>query len=132
MGKLNNLELKVVRFGSEDVIATSGFIISTSDFEAAFGSGYTNAWATGDTGYYLLTTNGMTNYNDEAKGWYVPFYPDTSSVPGNYVDINPSEIADQAQGYSGYALTGHIYDAYIYNSGIYTKGASYYELYNNQ
>ena len=97
--KIANAELKVVRFGAEDVIATSYFFFNT-------GSGYTSF-------------NGeMTHYDESAEGWHI-------NVVG---DVNTSSAEERAQFIDEKSPISYDAYQYDSSDRYYTKGASYYEL----
>ena len=98
--KITSLELKVVKFDSEDVIATSMYFVNTGSS-------------------YRYIAGNMMYYDPDAKGWAVneTAFLGTPGVEDiEYFKANGEYYPDY-------------YDAYMYNDGIYTKGASYYDLY---
>lgn len=126
--KIDSLELKVVRFDSEDVIATSLYYAPSAAYNAAFGGSFTSN--------YVEFNASMIGYDDAAGGWMVtnPYGAKAASDDdidglksgGSYtfpdvgVTVDMSHMAPIAQ---------QAYDAYSYEGGLYTKGATYYELY---
>ena len=102
--KIANAELKVIRFGADDVIATSIFFLNT-------GSGYDMVYGE------------MTDYDSTAEGWHIN---DWSKITSS-AEERQGYINDKAY----YAYDAYDYDV-PGRSGYYTKGASYYDLYGNQ
>lgn len=121
LSKLSIPELKVVRFGNEDVIATSLGLMSADAYRSTYmNDPYTaNGFAKIDGEYngYVGVIGQMVYYDSSAEGWY--FYGTYS-----YIDANPDEYKS---GYSNY----DVYDLYNDGTQAYTKGASYYEIYGN-
>ena len=115
--KISAAELKVVRFANEDVIATSFFLVSKEDYEAAGGN----------TDFDYVGYQGkMGYYSDDAEGWAV------FSNGGSVIGFSADEVAQIRAGQSGNPY--NTYGTYVYDNGdyiaIYTKGASYDELLN--
>ena len=128
--KISNAELKVVRFNSEDVIATSRYFMSAAAFESLYGLGLTGT-------DYVSFTGSMTSYDDVAGGWSVT--PNLSSA----AEYDNEEMEGVMSGGDFYFaelgvwvhsdamanIAKQHYDAYSYEGGLYTKGATYYETY---
>ncbi|MBR4910509.1 MAG: hypothetical protein IKZ47_04220 [Clostridia bacterium] len=115
MNKLGNLELKVVRFASQDVIATSFYVIPYSQY-------HDDVYGSFDYADYVLMEGEQLYYSDAEKGWAIASYPYYGFDADEYQDLknNPGSF-----GYNRYS----IYDAYQGSDGYYyTKGASYGEL----
>ena len=111
--KMTKPELKVVRFASEDVIATSVYYDQANNM-VIYGSMY-----------------GMPN--DEGS-WMIGYWG-TDSIESSESITNPDHVKNQVQN-GTMADYGHsyyqVYDAYKGSDGYYyTKGASYAELYSN-
>ena len=117
--RISELELKVVRFSNEDVIATSGYFINSASFT---GASYSEP--------YVHFYGEMGSYDDEAKGWIIYGANSDSGVSEEYINGYINDISTSNPS-TAYALGNNLYDAYLYDGNYYTKGASYYELYGN-
>lgn len=133
--KITNAELKVIRFASEDVIATSGwfdgpltgktngfFNINTGDGYYQFG---------GTVGQYngsVYQINGISNYHSIPASDIAPLTAGPNGTEGNgmsyFSDVGvtlPASILTNS------AQNG--YEATYSNGTYYTDGLSYYENY---
>lgn len=126
--KITNAELKVVRFNSEDVIATSLYYMPSAAFNALAGTDYSSD--------YVQFEGIMTGYDPDASGWAITNIGAVSAADTDEMDglksggsfyfpdvgitIPMSHMAPLAQ---------QAYEAYSYNDGYYTKGATFYETY---
>ena len=127
--KVSNPELKVVRFANEDVIATSGYFMSATDFNSLYGTSFTSD--------YVRFNGYMTGYDDAAGGWAVA--PNLASATNAANDEIEGVMSGGSYYFADFDVTvdtTHMapiaqqhYGAYSYEGGLYTKGASYYELY---
>ncbi len=114
MKRLTNPELKVIRFASEDVIATSLYYATSAAFNAAQGTNFTSDYVMfngsmrydGDLGAYLISDiKAPTASSAEDKVFFSGGY-----IPEAGITLPPH---------------GNGYDAYEYNGGLYTNGVSY-------
>ena len=119
--KMTKPELKVVRFASEDVIATSGYYIESANWMG--NNSYSDP--------YVHFYGEMGEYSSGAQGWIIYGVGGDSGESSEYRESYINDIATSNPS-TAQALGGHLYDAYYYDGNYYTKGASYYELYNNQ
>ena len=123
MARMRLPELEVVRFASEDVIATSGFFMSVSEWNSlgnnvddsypyVFFSG--TMYPLGEGTYGVGTDGYGFEYSQAEYDTYL------ESVRNDY-------------GWQNYENPYTTYDSYVdeYNN-IRTHGASYHELYHNQ
>ena len=124
--KITNPEMNVIRFGANDVIATSLFYLPVSQYSGSYtpgtdGNDYVEFEGTmrpnGDgtyeiTNIYRAQGVPQDDVDGLASGGSVVFYG---------VTIDMSSMAPIAR---------QTYDAYSYSEGTYyTHGATYYELY---
>ena len=122
--KMSNPELKVVRFGSDDVIATSLFYLAAGQFAGYEGSSpyveFEGVMRPNGDGTYQITNITHTAGVDQdtvdgvtsGGSIYLPEFGIT--IPATAME----PIAQQT------------YDAYAYSEGTYyTHGATYHELY---
>lgn len=126
-------EIEIVRFSSEDVIATSGLVLTNGVFYipsanynngALGGSGYVQfsgsygAFNSAAGGYLISNISGAKlDYVDDRAGLMSGgsyYFPDVG------VTVDMSDLAPIAQ---------QAYDAYSYNGDYYTNGVSYYNTY---
>lgn len=133
MKRLTNPELKIIRFASEDVIATSlgplsglkgGFYIPSSLYNGgSLGGNYVEFQGTfGDydgSAYNITNANGfkadVNNDRDGLTSGGSYTFPDVG------ITVDMSDMAPIAQQY---------YDAFSYGDGqYYTNGISYYDQY---
>ena len=114
--KISKLELEVVRFANDDVIATSLYIIPYSQY-------HDDAYGSFGGSDYVIMEGEQLHYDDAQKGWLIASYPEFGIDADMYANIitNPGSY-----GFDRYST----YDAYQGSDGYYyTKGASYGELY---
>ena len=126
--KITNFELEVVRFSSDDVIATSLYYAPAAAYNAATGASFSSD--------YVEFEGSMTAYDSAAGGWYIS--------PHSYAQAaDPDDVDGLKSGGSHYIpevgitidmssmapLAQQAYDAYGYEGGLYTKGATFYESY---
>ena len=97
--RITKPELKVVRFGTEDVIATSNFAV-------AVGTGYN------------IYSGAMQYYDPDHQGWYVAL----DSTPFTTISAEAFESKKTD------VFLNPLYGAYYEGGNYYTKGASYVEI----
>ena len=130
--KFVNPEIEIVRFSSEDVIATSGAPISTKLFYIPT-TDYMGDLSGSD---YVQFEGVMGGYDSAAGGYritdvYSPALADTDEVNGLMsggtlyipelgITIPSTVMAPIAQ---------QAYNAYSYNGEYYTNGLTYYDMY---
>ena len=121
--KITKPELKVIRFSSEDVIATSLYFMSAADYNAAHGTSF-------DTPYVWFNGS-MTDYDPSISSWRIS---DIRNVDGMTEEDKGFIVGTYFEDMGVYfpGVGGISYEAFNYNDGLYTKGASYSELYGNQ
>ena len=133
--KISNPELKVVRFGADDVIATSGLIGALTGTKGSFyipAGQYTGGTYSGE---YVGFSGTFGDYNGSAysitgiSGAHGESEDDVAGLAsgGSYtfpdvgVTVDMSNLAPIAK---------QFYEAYSYGDGnYYSNGKSYYELY---
>lgn len=122
--KMRNPELAVVRFESEDVIATSAGVMSTADYNSYFNANYD-----ADQYPYVHFAGGsMYGYDDNEQSWYFG----TSGISHNGAGITAQQMEDWRNGnLNNIGDVYSTYDVYVKDGYAYTKGASYFELYGN-
>ena len=133
--KITNAEINVIRFSSEDVIATSGpGPLSGTTISGGF------YLPVGDVFHGASGTFG--NYSTSLGAYQLLDYSETGEIL-NQADIdrlilasqNPTGMIDSGMGYpipaSVYAnIAKNTYPIYSYNNGYYTIGKTYYETYS--
>jgi len=129
--KISNPELKVVRFGADDVIATSGltgqiglFYIPADQYSGgSFSGDYVQFDGTfgnyNGSAYEITNIHGATGDVDGDRAGLMTsapmyVYPDTG-VPV------PASVREP--------IAKQTYDAYSYGGGYYSNGSSYYDIY---
>ncbi|MBO4693395.1 MAG: hypothetical protein J5659_03255 [Clostridia bacterium] len=128
MKRLTNPELKVIRFASEDVIATSLYYAPSAAFNAINGTSFTSD--------FVEFEGSMTSYDPAAGGYSVSNIYNVKAannddidglksggswvVPGVGITIDMSSMAPVAR---------QSYNAYSYEGGLYTNGVTYYDTY---
>lgn len=129
--KLSAPEFEVLRFASEDVIATSGllpanvtglFYIPTSQF---------NGGSYGDAGYLSFNGTGGT-FNSAAGGYLITGVNTIKTDVGGERDelmTKGGELAAFIPASFFEDLAQKTFDAYSYNGDYYTNGVSYYNMY---
>ena len=138
--KISNPELKVVRFGADDVIATSGLLGALSGQSGLFyipAGQYSGAYS--GSGEYVEFSGTFGDYDGSnyaignisgAKG----------GVDGDRNGLitassNENALIDLGVGYPIPAsvlvpTAQQTYDAYSYGGGYYSNGQSYYDIYH--
>ena len=126
MAKMGRPFLAVVRFSSEDVIATSYYYIPKSMYSGEITQVLT--YTPSDTDW-ILCEGAMGAYNDQVGGNIV-----TLSGPPYYQYSNDSVISYQGGvAYQPHEEDKSTYEVFAVQDGYYyTKGASYWELYGGQ
>lgn len=116
--KITNPELKVVRFNSEDVIATSLYLMSAADYNTAAGTSYTKP--------YVMFNGDMTTYDETNQAWQIANIhavteeDDVTFFTGGYIPEVGYSIPPLAPGYT--------YRAFADGTVLYTNGVTFSEV----
>ena len=130
MKRLTNPELKVIRFASEDVIATSVLLGKTGTFYIPSGQ-YSGGSFSGN---YVEFNGTFNSYSDGvygisgiygAKGDVDSDRDVLISPPPYYFNDTGVTVAGEFMA----NMSKNIYDAYSYDGQYYTNGISYYDTY---
>lgn len=126
--KISDFEIKVVRFSSDDVIATSLYYAPAAAFNSVTGGSFTSA--------YVEFEGTMTGYDSDAGGWYVANPRGAKAASDDDMDglksggtIYLPDVGITIPSTVMEPIAQQAYDSYEYNGGLYTKGATYYEAY---
>ena len=134
--KISNPELKVVRFGADDVIATSGLLGALSGTVGTFyiPAGQYSGSVNEPGGNYVEFNGTFGNYDgsnyaiDNIYGAKGGVDDDRNSLVSGSTYIPelgitlPSTVMEN--------MSKNAYDAYSYGGGYYSNGQSYYDIYH--
>ena len=127
--KFANPEIEVLRFSSEDVIATSGAPVVTGLFYIP-----SSQYSGGSFGTDYVAFNGNIGAYDAGAGGYkidniYGAYGDTDDERELLVSGGGSMLGVTIPGSFWNNLAQQSYDAYSYNGNYYTNGVNYYTTY---